>query len=81
MSHLHSRLKEWTCELEFGTTRYNFIGQQPGKQIRQKMKNNEVDLHKMHKIHKEKNTFHIRGRVTTVPSEVLEMRCLLSVLF
>lgn len=42
------------------------------------MKHNEADVRE---IHEKNNSVHIRGRVAAAPSEVLEMCCLLSVLF
>lgn len=72
-----------TAHLKNGNVNWNSVQQgrtllQTRKQIRQKMKHNEVDVRE---IHKKNNRVHIRGRVAAAPSEVLEMCCLLSVLF
>lgn len=72
-----------TAHLKNGNVNWNSVQQgrtllQTRKQIRQKMKHNEADVRK---IHKKNNSVHIGGRAAAAPSEVLEMCCLLSVLF
>lgn len=80
-SHITTELKEH-ANWKLVQPDRSLLPNKQGNKSDRKLKYNEADGHTMHKIHEKNNTFHIRGRrATTVPSEVLEMRCLLSVLF